>query len=87
MSCKAPVITSNLSSIPEVTGDSAILINPLNDDELASSIEHLLNNENLKKEYSEKGYKRSLEFSWEKTAQKTLNAYNSIISSLVTLKS
>lgn len=87
MSCKAPVITSNLSSIPEVTGDSAILINPLNDDELASSIEHLLNNENLKKEYSEKGYKRSLEFSWEKTAEKTLNAYNSIISSLVTLKS
>lgn len=42
MSCKAPVITSNISSIPEVTGDAAILINPFKDDELESSIVTLL---------------------------------------------
>lgn len=79
MSCGAPVITSNISSIPEVTGDAAILINPYKNDELESSIVTLLNNDSLKLEYSQKGYKRSLEFSWENTAKKTLEAYAQII--------
>lgn len=83
MSCRAPVITSNLSSIPEVTGSSAILVNPFDDDELASSMELLLNNEDLKAEYSERGYERSLQFSWDKTAQKTLEAYENIVSSII----
>ncbi|HCW54281.1 MAG TPA: glycosyltransferase family 1 protein [Clostridium sp.] len=83
MSCKAPVITSNISSIPEVTGDAAILINPAKDDELESSIVTLLNSDSLKSQYSEKGYKRSLEFSWENTAKKTLEVYAEIISSKI----
>ncbi|MBE6062278.1 MAG: glycosyltransferase family 4 protein [Clostridium butyricum] len=81
MSCKAPVITSNISSIPEVTDDAALLINPYKDDELEASIVTLLNDSYLQLEYSEKGYKRSLEFSWKNTAEKTLDAYKSIISS------
>ena len=83
MSCKAPVITSNISSIPEVTDDAAILINPAKDDELESSIVTLLNSDSLKLQYSEKGYKRSLEFSWENTAKKTLEAYAKIVSSKI----
>ena len=83
MSCKAPVITSNISSIPEVTGDAAILINPFKSDELESSIVTLLNDDSLKLKYSEKGYKRSLEFSWKNTAQKTLESYKSIVSSKI----
>ena len=80
MSCKAPVITSNLTSIPEVTGDSSILINPYNINELEKALVTLLNDETLKTNLSEKGYLRSLEFTWTKTAQNTLNAYKNIAS-------
>lgn len=80
MSCKAPVITSSITSIPEVTGDSAILINPYNIEELDNALVDLLNNETLKAELSEKGYLRSLNFTWNKTAKNTLNAYRSLIS-------
>lgn len=80
MSCKAPVITSNLTSIPEVTGDNAILINPYNINELEKALVTLLNDETLKKSLSEKGYLKSLEFTWTKTAQNTLDAYRKLSS-------
>jgi len=83
MSCRKPVITSNVTSIPEVTLDSAILIDPLNIDELSSSILTLLNSEALKEEFSEKGYKRSLQFSWRQTAIDTFDAYKSIYKTLI----
>ena len=83
MSCRKPVITSNITSIPEVTLDSAILIDPLNIDELSSSILTLLNSEDLKEEFSEKGYKRSLQFSWRQTAIDTFDAYKSIHETLI----
>ena len=79
MSCKAPVITSNLTSIPEVTGDNAILINPHNINELEKALVTLLNDESLKTSLSEKGYLRSLEFTWAKTAQNTLNVYKNLV--------
>lgn len=79
MSCSTPVITSNLTSIPEVTNDSAILINPFNKDELAESIINLLNCPDLLKEYGEKGYRRSLEFTWKNTAILTLNSYETVL--------
>ena len=78
MSCATPVITSNLTSIPEVTKDCAILINPFNKDELASSILTLLNSESLLQEYSEKGYNNSLNFTWKNTAIATLKAYEHV---------
>ena len=78
MSCATPVITSNLTSIPEVTKDCAILINPFDKDELASSILTLLNSESLLQEYSEKGYNNSLNFTWENTAIATLKAYEHV---------
>jgi glycosyltransferase involved in cell wall biosynthesis len=79
MSCRAPVITSSLTSIPEVTGDSAILINPNNITELEKALVTLLNDENLKAILSEKGYMRSLEFTWRKTAENTAKAYEQLI--------
>lgn len=81
MSCKCPVITSNISSIPEVTKDSVLLINPYNIDELSSSIIKILNNKDLQEEYIEKGYNRSLEFSWTKATIETINAYKKVASS------
>lgn len=78
MSCGTPVITSNLSSIPEVVRDAGMLINPHNESELMEAMLNLLNNDNLKRLYSEKGFKRSLDFSWSKTAEKTLQAYKTV---------
>ena len=78
MSCKTPVITSNITSIPEVTGDAAILIDPFNKSQLEISLINLLNNDELKRELSKKGYERSLQFSWNNTAMKTLEAYEKL---------
>lgn len=79
MSCGTPVITSNISSIPEVVGTSAILIDPKNTAALMSSMESILNDETLRKELSSKALKRSTLFSWEKTCEKTINVYNKIL--------
>ena len=81
MNCKAAVITSNLSSIPEVTGDAAVLINPHNNLELENALVKVLNDDNFRNSLKEKAYKQSLNFSWKATAQKTLEAYNSILNS------
>lgn len=78
MSCGTPVITSNTSSIPEVTKDSALLLNPYDTELLANSIYKLLTNNELKLNLSQKGFMRSLSFSWEKTAKKTLKVYEKI---------
>ena len=83
MKCNTPVITSNTTSIPEVTKDSAILIDPLIEDDLSQSMFNLLENHDLRNNLIKKGYKRSLQFSWRQTAMKTLNAYEKIISSLI----
>lgn len=82
MSCATPVITSNLTSIPEVTKDCAILIDPFNKDELASSILNLLNSESSLQEYSQKGYKNSLNFTWKNTAIATLKAYEHVFENI-----
>lgn len=78
MSCGTPVITSNVSSIPEVTKDSALLINPNDTELLARSIHAVLTNNNLSLTLSKKGFSRSLSFSWEKTAEKTLKVYEKL---------
>lgn len=79
MSCMTPVITSNLTSIPEVTSDAALLINPHNIDELSYSLLTLLNDDALKDKLSKKGYERSLQFTWADTCKKTLSAYEKIL--------
>ncbi|MCM0649690.1 glycosyltransferase family 4 protein [Clostridium swellfunianum] len=78
MNCGTPVITSNLTSIPEVVGDAGILINPYNEQELESSLVKLLNDSKLKEEYSMKGLERAKNFSWEKTALDTLEVYRKV---------
>lgn len=79
MSCGTPVITSNISSIPEVVGDGGILIDPFNIESLMNSLENLLNNETLRSSLSVKALKRASNFSWEKTSEKTIEAYKSIL--------
>lgn len=79
MTLGAPVISSNTSSIPEVTGDAAILIDPNNPIQLGEAILKVISNSQLRQELINKGKARAKLFSWERTAKETLNAYRTII--------
>ena len=79
MSLGAPVVTSNTSSLPEVAGDAAILINPESPRELADAILAIITNSQLRNELIKKGQERSKLFSWEKTARETLAVYQSLL--------
>lgn len=68
MAVGTPVVTSNVSSLPEVAGDSAILVNPYNTSDIANAITTLHVNEVLRDHYIQKGLERSKEFSWKKCA-------------------
>lgn len=78
MSLNVPVVTSQFSAIPEVVGDSALLINPKNQDDLTVAMSEILNNESLRQSLIAKGRKRSHQFKWEETALKTLAVFNSL---------
>lgn len=78
MRCGVPVIASNLSAIPEVVGKAAWLIDPHNVEELAAAMGELLHNEALRERLRHKGLARAQSFSWETTAQKTLDLYVSL---------
>lgn len=67
MMCGTPVITSNTSSIPEVVGNSAIKVDPKNEDECIKAMEDFYFNEELRKEYSQKGLERAKLFNWDKS--------------------
>jgi len=79
MACGCPVITSNISSMPEVAGNAALFINdPLNADEIASKITQVLTNSNLKKGLIKKGSVQAAKFSWERTARETIKVYEEV---------
>jgi len=78
MECGTPVITSNVSAMPEVAGDAALLVNPSNPKEIAEKMFAIMDSDDLKREYIEKGYERVKKFSWEKTAQETLRLYTEV---------
>ena len=67
MSCGAPVLTSNTSSIPEVVGDAAIMIDPTDKQACINAMKDLYFNENLREELSKKGLEQAKKFSWDKT--------------------
>lgn len=81
MACGVPVITSCLTSIPEVTLDAAVLINPWDVEELCSTMIEVLCDETLRDKLILKGLVRSSELSWQNTAKGTLLAYSKIINS------
>lgn len=76
MACGCPVVASNISSMPEVCGDAALLVDPHNIEELADAIGSMLNDAGLRPSFIKKGLERVKRFSWEKTALQTLSVYN-----------
>lgn len=78
MACGTPVITSNISSLPEVVGDAAIKVDPKDVDGLARNIILLSEDTVKKEELAAKGFKRSEKFGIENITIKTLDVYNHI---------
>lgn len=78
MACGTPVVTSNVSSLPEVVGDAALLVDPEDIDGLAVAMWRLLSEENLRRELRAKGLKRAQTFSWERAARATLQVYRHV---------
>ena len=79
MTLGTPVITSNTSSLPEVAGDAAILIDPNNINQLADAILQVISDSQVRQKLIEKGKERAKLFSWERTASETINAYKSLM--------
>lgn len=75
MACGTPVIASLYTSMPEILGDSAYLIDTKNSRAIADAIRLFLANETMRKEYKKKGLKRAQFFSWRRTAEQTLDIY------------
>jgi glycosyltransferase involved in cell wall biosynthesis len=78
MACGTPVIASNLTSIPEVAGDAALLIDPRDAGEIAEAIEAVLSDNTLKGRLSHKGKERARLFSWERNARETMALYKEV---------
>ncbi|MBA4417139.1 MAG: hypothetical protein C0392_04415 [Syntrophus sp. (in: bacteria)] len=79
MSCGCPVVSSNLTSLPEVVGDAGILVNPLNVHEISQAIFEVISNDGLRSEMVLKGFEQAKQFSWEKTAKKMLEVCEKLI--------
>jgi glycosyltransferase involved in cell wall biosynthesis len=74
-----PVACSNISALPEVAGDAALLFDPGDDEQIAAAIRRLLSDHDLAAELGERGRRRSLELTWERTAEATLASYRRAI--------
>jgi glycosyltransferase involved in cell wall biosynthesis len=80
MACGAPVITSRIPVIMETSQGAARLITPTDVQELTTALHELLSDENVRRHYAEAGPKRAAEFTWERTAEKTLEVYREVLS-------
>ena len=81
MACGVPVLTSNVCSLPEVTGDAAILVNPESVEAIANGIKQLVSDSALRQELKRRGLSRAKIFSWDETAKKTQTALLNAVTS------
>ncbi len=78
MACGTPVLTSNTTSLPEVAGDAALLVDPGDEDAIAEAMSKLSGDENLRQQLSNAGRKRAAAFTWHRCAEETLVVYRKI---------
>ena len=81
MKCGAPVITSNISSLPEIVGENGMMVSPDDHEQLADSILKVISNQDIRLKASIYSLERSKLFSWKITGQKTMEVYNSVMES------
>ena len=78
MKCGVPVIVGNRTSLPEVVGDAALLVDPFDETEIATALMRLIDNSDLRDKLRVKGLKRSNAFNWHDTAKRTLEVYKQV---------
>jgi glycosyltransferase involved in cell wall biosynthesis len=78
MASGTPVVTSNVSSLPEVTGGAAVLVDPYDVDSIADGLRRVLTDPQLAAEMRRKGLERAREFSWERSVEQTRQVYASV---------
>lgn len=79
MACGAAVVTSNVTSIPEVVGKDAPMFNPFDEDDMYKKIKDILDTDEYRLKLKEYGVSRSKQFSWSKMAKETLEVYKSLL--------
>jgi glycosyltransferase involved in cell wall biosynthesis len=75
MGCGCPVLTSNVSSLPEVVGDAAVTVNPLDEVSLSNAMKDILQDSAARERMKIQGIQRAKLFSWDRCAKLTLEAY------------
>lgn len=80
MACGVPVVCSSTSSLPEIAGRAAVMIDPLDVSQLARALERVLEDSDLRASMREEGLKQAAHFSWERTAKETLAVYRQVLS-------
>ena len=80
MACGVPVITSNVTSLPEVVGDAGVLVDPRDVEGLASAMVRVLTDSEVQELMRQKSLERARFFSWDRTARETLEVYDEILS-------
>jgi glycosyltransferase involved in cell wall biosynthesis len=79
MASGTPVITSNVSSLPEVVGDAAMLINPYEPDAIAGAMRRVLSDDRLHDDMRERGLARVREFSWDRSVRRVREIYDEVL--------
>jgi glycosyltransferase involved in cell wall biosynthesis len=74
-----PVVTSNVSSLPEVVGNAAVLVHPENVFEIMRALHRVLMDRALREKMKERGYRQAAKFSWEKSVRKIMNSYREVL--------
>lgn len=79
MACGTPVVTSNVSSLPEVAGDAAIFVDPYDVNAIADAMRRILGDSDLAADLRRRGLVRAQAFSWERTARETIAVYEHVL--------
>jgi len=79
MACGAPVLTSNTTSMPEVAGNAALLVNPESVEDIAEGMAHVASSATLRSSLIERGFERAKDFTWENCARQTLEVYRKAV--------
>lgn len=79
MSCGTPVITSDASCLPEIAGEAAVYINPLDEQHLMSAMANLAADSSKREQLRQRGLRRAAQFTWERCARQTLDLYRAAL--------
>jgi len=79
MACGTPVVTSKKSSLPEVAGKAAIMVDPNDINDIANGLTVAIEDENLREDLIQRGLEQAKKFSWEKVANETYKVYQKVV--------